>query len=424
MTSTALRSAPAAPRRGRWLNLGTVAICGVLGLLFSLLVAGLTLETLPDPPRPEQDVALGVLLLLDLGAGALALIVLLVAGRRPAPWAAILIALAAVVSALAMPALILIVVRLAASRAHRLLVVVGSMSVAGAVVSDRLWATTLGVPAESWWQLAGLAVVVLSVPVLVGVARGRREAEVVALAEAAAAAERENAALVRQRAAEEREHEARLAQAKEAERVRIAREMHDSLAHHLSLIAVHAGVLEYRADLDPSTTREAAATVGSAARDANAELRTILGVLRTGQEAATPQPDLSELNALLTDGVTLLTADGYVAADVPAGTSRHAYRMVQEALTNARKHAPGQPATVRLAGAPSAGVSIEVRNPLATRAATAGAGFLGAADLGAGFGIAGMVERARLAGGWCRAGTEKRDADGVGEFVVTAWLPW
>ena len=164
--------------------------------------------------------------------------------------------------------------------------------------------------------------------------------------------------------------------------------------------------------------------MGSAARDANAELRTILGVLRTGHEAATPQPDLSGLNALLTDGVTLLTADGYVAEDVPAGTSRHAYRMVQEALTNARKHAPGQPATVRLAGAPSAGVSIEVRNPLATRAATVGAGFLGAADLGAGLGIAGMVERARLAGGWCRTGTEERDADGVGEFVVTAWLPW
>lgn len=419
MTSTALRPVPTRPSRERWRNLGTVAICGVVGLLISLLVVGLTLETLPDPPRPEQDLALGVLLLLDLGLGALALIVLLVAGRRPAPWAAILISLAAVVSVLAMPAVIVVVVRLAASRAYRLLVVVGTIAVVGAVVSDRLWSTTLGIPAESWWQLAGLAVVVLSVPTLVGVARGRREAEVVALAEAAAAAERENAALVRQRAAEEREHEARLAQAKEAERVRIAREMHDSLAHHLSLIAVHAGVLEYRADLGPLATREAAATVGSAARDANAELRTILGVLRTGQEAVTPQPDLGGLSALITDGVTLLTADGYVAEDVPAGTSRHAYRMVQEALTNARKHAPGQPVTVRLAGTPSVGVSIEVRNPLAIPA-TPGPGFEG---LGAGLGIGGMVERARLAGGWCRAGAE-RNAGDVEEFVVTAWLPW
>lgn len=406
-----------------------MVICGVLGLLLSMLTFGLTLETLPDPPRPEQDLALGALLLLDLAAGALALILLAIAGRRPATWAAVLIGLAAVVSALAVPALVVVVVRLTSSGSYRLLTAVGVVVAAGAVVNDRLWSVALDIPAESWWQLAGLAAVLLGVPALVGVARGRREAEVAALAEAAASAARENAALVRQRAAEEREHEARLAQAKEAERVRIAREMHDSLAHHLSLIAVHAGVLEYRADLDPSAAREAAATVGSAARDANAELRTILGVLRTGRDAVTPQPDLSGLNALITDGVTLLTTDGHTVEDVPAGTSRHAYRMVQEALTNARKHAPGQPVTVRLSGSPSAGVSIEVRNPLVGLAAAAGdgagAGVLGgAADLGAGLGIAGMVERARLAGGWCRAHAERRDSDGIGEFVVTAWLPW
>jgi dihydropteroate synthase len=77
--------------------------------------------------------------------------------------------------------------------------------------------------------------------------------------------------------------------------------MHDSLAHQLSVIAVHAGVLEYRTDLDPAATREAAATVGAAARDAATELRQVLGVLRAGEDGAQPLPDLQrlpELNAL------------------------------------------------------------------------------------------------------------------------------
>lgn len=394
----------------------------MLGLGFSVLTAGITLELLPDPPLPEQDLAFGALLLLDLAVGAMALTVLAVSGRRTRVWAAVLIAISTMVSALAVPAMVVVLVRAAASRAYRLLALVGTIVLVAAVMSDWIWSTTLHLPLQPWWQLAGLAAVLLSVPVLVGVARGRRDAEIAALAEAAAAAQREHAALVRQREAEEREREARLARTREAERTRIAREMHDSLAHHLSLVAVHAGVLEYRADLGPEAAREAAATVGSAARSANAELREILGVLRSGQDVAVPQPDLGRLNDLIADNVTLLPAAEFVIEDVPAGTSRHAFRIVQEALTNARKHAPGQPVTVRLSGASSAGVSIEVRNP-----AVGGEGAR-VAGLGSGLGLAGMAERARLAGGWCRAGTEGQALEGRAaegqEFVVMAWLPW
>ncbi|WP_172641632.1 sensor histidine kinase [Microlunatus phosphovorus] len=412
MTSTPQPPASVTPARDRWRSLRTVAICGVLGLGLFVLTAGITLELLPDPPRPEQDLALGALLVLDLAVGTMALVVLAAVGRRTRVWAAVLIAITTSVSALAVPALVVVLVRAAASRAYRLLALVGAMVVVAAVVSDWIWSTALRLPPQPWWQVAGLAVILLCVPVLIGVARGRRDAEVTALAEAAAAAQREHAALVRQREAEEREHEARLARTREAERTRIAREMHDSLAHHLSLVAVHAGVLEYRADLGPEATREAAATVGSAARSANAELREILGVLRSGQDAAAPQSDLGRLGELITDGVTLLPAEEFMVGDVPAGTSRHAYRIVQEALTNARKHAPGQPVMVRLSGAPSAGVSIEIRNQVAAGESP------GVAGLGSGLGLAGMAERARLAGGWCRAGTEGQ------EFVVTAWLPW
>ena len=416
--------AATSPARERWRNLHLAAVCGGIGLLLSLVSVGTFLAALPDPPRPEQDLALAGLLLLDLAVGAMALIILAIVGRRTPVWGTVLIAAATSLSALAIPALVVVVVRVAAARAYRTLALTAAIVMAAAVVGDRISSRVLGISALPWWQLAGLATLLFSVPVLVGIARGRREAEIAALAEAAAAAQREHAALVRQRAAEEREHEARLAQARETERTRIAREMHDSLAHHLSLIAVHAGVLEYRADLDPESVREAAATIGSAARSANTELREILGVLRTGQDATAPPPDLTELSDLIIDGVTLLSGDGYVATDVPAGTSRHAYRIVQEALTNARKHAPGQPVTVQLSGTPSAGVSIEVRNPLVAGDVRGDGGAAPAAELGAGLGIAGLVERARLAGGWCRTHTERNPETAVDEFVVTAWLPW
>src|SRR5690606_27094798 len=142
--------------------------------------------------------------------------------------------------------------------------------------------------------------------------------------------------------------EARLEQARMAERERIAREMHDVLAHRLSLVALNAGALAYRTDLDSDTARDTAAQIQSDARQSLADLRMVLGTLRRapGGEPEAPQPTLLELPVLVAEAEESgQTIDQQItgADSVPQHVSRQAYRIVQEALTNARKHAPGEP---------------------------------------------------------------------------------
>jgi signal transduction histidine kinase len=209
--------------------------------------------------------------------------------------------------------------------------------------------------------------------------------------------------------------------AREAERTRIAREMHDVLAHRISLVALHAGALVYRDDLTREQTAETAATIQANAQLALTELRQVLGVLRPGDGAhdvEAPQPTLAELPALLADSreagteVTLDTSQLVGTLDlVPTTLSRNAFRIVQETLTNARKHAPGVPVRVALAGAPGVRLDVEVSNPLG-----AGAGI---ALPSAGVGLTGLTERAVLAGG-----TLEHGAGADGAFVVEATLPW
>jgi signal transduction histidine kinase len=100
-------------------------------------------------------------------------------------------------------------------------------------------------------------------------------------------------------------------------------------------------------------------------------------------------------------------------ADLPAGTGRAAYRIVQEGLTNARKHAPGTTVQVSVAGGAGAGLTIDIRNPAPVGAQAA------TVIPGAGTGLVGLAERATLAGGRLTSG---RGSDG--EFALTAWLPW
>ncbi|WP_448630899.1 sensor histidine kinase [Cellulomonas soli] len=198
------------------------------------------------------------------------------------------------------------------------------------------------------------------------------------------------------------------------ERSRIAREMHDVLAHRISLVAMHAGALAYRTDLTREETAEAATVVRDNAHRALTELRQVLGVLRdpeAGHEPDRPQPTLCDLLELLAEfratGARLQVEDGVGAraAQLPAPVGRNAYRIVQEALTNVRKHAPGRPAVLRLTGAPGDRLVIEVSNPLpVTDLADAGADRAPAVP-GAGMGLTGLVERARLAGVSSRTGT-------------------
>ncbi|MFM9371497.1 sensor histidine kinase [Streptomyces sp. Da 82-17] len=223
--------------------------------------------------------------------------------------------------------------------------------------------------------------------------------------------------------AERAEAEAAL-RAKAAQRLAreaIAREMHDVLAHRLTLLSVHAGALEFRPDAPEQEIARAAGVIRDSAHEALQDLREIIGVLRAddadaSDEGGRPQPTLAALDALVAESRAAgmkITLDNRVAdpASVPAGAGRNAYRIAQEGLTNARKHAPGAEVTVRVTGAPGDGLTVEVHNPAPPGDVP---------DVpGSGQGLIGLTERAMLAGGRLTHGPE-----GDGGFHVTAWLPW
>ncbi|MEV0225376.1 histidine kinase [Streptomyces sp. NPDC050704] len=216
----------------------------------------------------------------------------------------------------------------------------------------------------------------------------------------------------------ETEAELRAEQAQRLAREAIAREMHDVLAHRLTLLSVHAGALEIRPDAPQAEVARAAGVIRESAHEALQDLREIIGVLRTsdgGDDSGRPQPTLAALEGLVSesrDADMKVTLDNRVTdAAVPASVGRTAYRIVQEGLTNARKHAPGAETTVTVSGAPGDGLTVSVRNPPPP------------GDVphvpGSGQGLIGLTERATLAGGHLRHGPE-----GDGGFQVRAWLPW
>ena len=207
-----------------------------------------------------------------------------------------------------------------------------------------------------------------------------------------------------------------------AERTRIAREMHDVLAHRISLLALHAGGLEVRPDLPPEKVRETAELLRSTARQALEELRGVIGVLREepGQESTTPtpQPTLSDIGRLVDEarraGAKIdfeMRVEHLDAA--PGSLGRDAYRIVQEALTNIGKHASGAATRVRVTGAPGSGLHVSVRNRQPVHPQR------GPALPGSGAGLLGLLERVALAGG-----TLVHGPDGSGDFVVDAELKW
>lgn len=217
------------------------------------------------------------------------------------------------------------------------------------------------------------------------------------------------------------------------ERARIARELHDVVAHHISMIAVQAETARLTtADL-PAAGAKRFTEIGNTARAGLTEMRRLLGVLRedaAGDAAVVrhPQPGLGELNGLIdtarqaAGGLVRLIVSGQVASLDP-GVELAAYRIVQEALTNARRHAPGAAVDVELRyGRDALRLRIRDNGPggLAEQGGPGegGAGEGGAGEGFAGHGIVGMRERAQAAGGSLTAGR----APGGG-FLVTATLP-
>ncbi|MFF8033787.1 histidine kinase [Streptomyces sp. NPDC016626] len=197
----------------------------------------------------------------------------------------------------------------------------------------------------------------------------------------------------------------------------IAREMHDVLAHRLTLLSVHAGALEFRPDAPRAEIARAAGVIRESAHEALQDLREIIGVLRAGEsdDAGRPQPTLAALGTLAAEsrqaGMKVTLENRVTAPEhVPASVGRTAYRIVQEGLTNARKHAPGTEVTVTVTGGPGEDLTVIVRNP-------APEGDVPPVP-GAGQGLIGLTERASLAGG-----TLKHGPAPDGGFEVRARLP-
>ncbi|MEU3308917.1 histidine kinase [Nocardiopsis sp. NPDC006832] len=228
-------------------------------------------------------------------------------------------------------------------------------------------------------------------------------------------------------------HEERLISARVEERRRIAREMHDVLAHRMSLLSVHAGALAYRTEraetgeaepLEPAEVGSAMRVIRDNAHRVLDELGDILDVLRSGdlvgegpeEDRSAPQPRLDDLSRLVRE---VVEAGERVEFDLALPESdrpreqvqRTAYRVVQEGLTNTRKHAPGARVAVAVTGAPGRGLEVAVRNVLPM-------GLVALELPGAGVGLAGLGERVRLDGGRLEHGPEN------GWFHLVAALPW
>src|SRR5262245_58064585 len=176
---------------------------------------------------------------------------------------------------------------------------------------------------------------------------------------------RELALSLRDRAARvETEARLRAEQAQQRAREQIAREMHDVLGHRLSLLSVHAGALEYRPDAPAEEIARAAKVIRESAHQALQDLREVIGVLRA-PVGELPQPtfaDIPELVAESTRAGMEVELDHDVPGATPDTVGRTAYRVAQEALTNARKHAPGAPVTVAVGGSAGSGLTVEVEN--------------------------------------------------------------
>jgi signal transduction histidine kinase len=334
---------------------------------------------------------------LDVALGAFAYVLVFFRRRRPFAVACVLVLLSAVSGTAAGPA-VLAAVSLATHRRWRQIAVAGSLSFAAAQFfstftatdDDPLW-IILVANAVATAGMLGWGMYIGSRRELISTLRGRAERA-------------------------EAEQELRVAQARGQEQARIAREMHDVLAHRISQISMHAGALAFREDLTPEQTRASAEVIRGKAHEALIDLRGVLGVLRdgtTGERLTAPQPTYGDLPALLEEasesGLRVEFHDRVEGGRLPDAAGRTVYRIVQEGITNVRKHAPGALLTVEVSGSPDDGVDVRLRNPI---------GFRTTGTPGSGLGLVGLTERAELRGGRLAAGQEGS------AFVLHGWIPW
>jgi signal transduction histidine kinase len=375
------------PRLGFWDHLWRLAVAAALSGVFASLV----IAAQWDHHR--------VLFVVDmvLGAASFGLVLL----RRRYPWqvAALLNALA-VVSATASGPAILAAVSLATRRKRREVISLAVLI----FVASTLFYVVQPMDRTRWWVLVLTNLAFATLQLGWGMYLGSR---------------RELYYQLRRRvAAAEAERDERAARARAQERSRIAREMHDVLAHRITQMSMLSGAMTIREDLDADALRDAAGVIQRNAKDALADLRGVLGVLRdasTGAPLSAPQPTYRDIPRLVASsreaGVNVVLRQDLDLApeEVPANVGRTAYRIVQEGITNAARHAPGARLEVSLHGGPERGLHVVLRNPL---------GFGGHDASGAGLGLIGLAERAELSGG------RLTHAASGSEFLLEGWIPW
>ncbi|WBB82220.1 histidine kinase [Micromonospora sp. WMMD882] len=378
-------------------------------LCFVIALGWVLLATL-DAASPEPEFATALpyrwMIPVDAALGLLVAALLWLRRRWPVALAAATLPLSAFSMATAVPVVIIYFTVVV----HRRTAVALAIT-AGGLAANQVFSYLRPDPNLSYWQTAAWGVVITVAVLAWGMFVRARRQLIVSLRERADRAEAEQ--------------QLRVAQARQTERTRIAREMHDVLAHRISLLSLHAGALEFRPDASPHEVARAAGVIRGSAHAALQDLREVIGVLRadTAEDGAPaaperPQPTLADVPALVEEsraaGVRVDLRNRVGAAEaVPAAVGRSAYRIVQEGLTNARKHAPGAGVTVDLAGGSGDGLTVEIRNrrPVGESVAP---------DIpGAGTGLVGIAERVHLAGGRL---THGRDA--AGDFRLAAWLPW
>lgn len=200
--------------------------------------------------------------------------------------------------------------------------------------------------------------------------------------------------------------------ARSEERARIARDLHDTLSHRLSLIALHAGALSYRDDLSGPQVRNATGVLRDQAEQATQDLRQVLTVLRADEAVIDPSTGVRDLvssarevgTPVDVDDASLELADA--AGGLPTLSAHAVHRTIQETLTNARKHAPGKPVTLRL-WIEEGSLIVDVANPITPAHEVEEPGV----------GLVGLAERAELCGGRLRVMKAER-------FVVRLEVPW
>jgi signal transduction histidine kinase len=380
---------PAARRRPRdWV---VDSLLFLVAVVFGLLVIGGWLES-STPPEP------GWLFTLDVAAGAVGCAALWLRRRWPVGLALFLIALATFSETIA-GAMVVGLLTVAIHRPPRTTAAIFALSVLAALIYTVLRPE----PGTPSLLLFLIGMIVQGAAVGWGLFIHFRRRLVESLRDRAVRAETEA--------------QLRAEQAQQRARDEIAREMHDVLGHRLSLLSVHAGALEFRPDAPSEEVARAAKVIRENAHQALQDLREVIGVLRA-PVGELPQPTLADVAQLVAEsgraGMRVALRDETSGA-VPDLAGRTAYRVVQEALTNARKHAPGAEVLVHLTGSPGSGLEVEVRNAPVPGGPDPGP----ANDPGAGQGLVGLAERVALASGRLEHGPTAE-----GGWRLAAWLPW